>query len=231
MPAASSPPPRMGCTVPSNSVNPFKRSLIVYESQYLHLSGIPHGSPQGPDPGDRPPDGLHPHFFNLDQFEEAKDCLQHCEVLYAHSADLLRAAPATLKWYCFALCRGGPLLQGPWPVRQPGLPADQLQRLRRYHRRACGDGDPDAAAADAGVHRNRPRPRLVQSVARPLHPGQRIHHPGHRGYRTPCGGPVAGHGGREDRGSQPQRKAPPRLRRGVSHLRSGRRARPAQKSW
>ncbi|CAN3975651.1 Hydrolase, partial [Dysosmobacter welbionis] len=96
----------------------------------------------------------------------------------------------------------------------------------RYHRRACGDGDPDAAAADAGVHRNRPRPRLVQSVARPLHPGQRIHHPGHRGYRTPCGGPAAGHGGREDRGSQPQRKAPPRLRRGVSHLRSGRRAAP-----
>jgi len=44
--------------------------------------------------------GFTPHFFNLDQFEEAKDCLQHCEVLYAHSADLLRAAPATLKWYC-----------------------------------------------------------------------------------------------------------------------------------
>ena len=99
MPAASSPPPRMGCTVPSNSVNPFKRSLIVYESQYLHLSGIPHGSPQGPDPGARRT-GFTPHFFNLDQFEEAKDCLQHCEVLYAHSADLLRAAPATLKWYC-----------------------------------------------------------------------------------------------------------------------------------
>ena len=44
--------------------------------------------------------GFTPHFFNLDQFEEAKDCLQHCEVLYAHSADLLRTAPASLRWYC-----------------------------------------------------------------------------------------------------------------------------------
>ena len=41
-----------------------------------------------------------PHFFTLDQFEEARDCLQRCEVLYAHSVDLLRAAPASLKWYC-----------------------------------------------------------------------------------------------------------------------------------
>ena len=31
--------------------------------------------------------GFVPHFFTLDQFEEAKACLQHCEVLYAHSAD------------------------------------------------------------------------------------------------------------------------------------------------
>ena len=44
--------------------------------------------------------GFVPHFFTLDQFEEAKACLQHCEVLYAHSADLLRAAPASLRWYC-----------------------------------------------------------------------------------------------------------------------------------
>ena len=43
-----------------------------------------------------------PHFFTKTQFQEAKTCLQSCEVLYAGSPDLLRAAPATLKWYCAA---------------------------------------------------------------------------------------------------------------------------------
>lgn len=48
--------------------------------------------------------GFVPHFFKLEQFEEAKACLQSCEILYAHSPDLLRTAPVTLKWYacCFA---------------------------------------------------------------------------------------------------------------------------------
>jgi len=46
--------------------------------------------------------GFTAHFFGKGQFEEAKACLQHCEVLYAHSPSLLRAAPATLKWYCCA---------------------------------------------------------------------------------------------------------------------------------
>ena len=44
--------------------------------------------------------GFTPYFFGLEQFEEAKACLQDCEVLYAHSIDLLRAAPASLRWYC-----------------------------------------------------------------------------------------------------------------------------------
>ncbi len=44
--------------------------------------------------------GFVPHFFTPDQMEEAKACVQHCEVLYAHSPELLRSAPATLKWYC-----------------------------------------------------------------------------------------------------------------------------------
>ena len=44
--------------------------------------------------------GMVPHYFTTDRFEAARDCLQHCEVLYAQSPDLLRAAPATLKWYC-----------------------------------------------------------------------------------------------------------------------------------
>ena len=46
--------------------------------------------------------GMVPHFFTKTQFQEAKVCLQSCEVLYAGSPDLLRAAPATLKWYCSA---------------------------------------------------------------------------------------------------------------------------------
>ena len=37
--------------------------------------------------------GFVPHIFTLDQFEEAKACLQDCEVLYAHSPELLRTAP------------------------------------------------------------------------------------------------------------------------------------------
>ena len=46
--------------------------------------------------------GMVPHFFTTAQTQEAKDCLQSCEVLYAGSPDLLRAAPASLKWYCAA---------------------------------------------------------------------------------------------------------------------------------
>ncbi len=44
--------------------------------------------------------GFSVHFFDLDQFEEARTCLQHCEVLYAHDLALLKAAPASLQWYC-----------------------------------------------------------------------------------------------------------------------------------
>ncbi len=46
--------------------------------------------------------GFVPHFFTPEQQEEAQACLQHCEVLYAMSPAMLRAAPATLKWYCAA---------------------------------------------------------------------------------------------------------------------------------
>ncbi|MDD3346706.1 D-2-hydroxyacid dehydrogenase [Oscillibacter sp.] len=44
--------------------------------------------------------GFAVHYFTSDRFEEAKACLPHCEVLYAQSPELLRAAPANLKWYC-----------------------------------------------------------------------------------------------------------------------------------
>lgn len=43
-----------------------------------------------------------PHFFTLAQFDEASACLRHCEVLYAQSPELLRTAPASLKWFCSA---------------------------------------------------------------------------------------------------------------------------------
>ena len=42
------------------------------------------------------------HFFTLEQEAEARAYLQDCEILYAHAPELLRAAPATLQWYCCA---------------------------------------------------------------------------------------------------------------------------------
>ena len=44
--------------------------------------------------------GFTPHFFTLEQFEEARACLQDCEILYAHSPELLRTAGKDLQWYC-----------------------------------------------------------------------------------------------------------------------------------
>lgn len=57
--------------------------------------------------------GFIPHFFTLDQFEEAKDRLQSCEVLYAHSVDMLRSAPASLKWYCCSFAGVDPYCKDP----------------------------------------------------------------------------------------------------------------------
>ena len=57
--------------------------------------------------------GFVPHYFTLDQFEEAKACLQNCEILYAHSVDMLRAAPATLKWYCCSFAGVDPYCKDP----------------------------------------------------------------------------------------------------------------------
>lgn len=44
--------------------------------------------------------GFTVHFFAESQAEEAKACLQHCEVLYTRSPDLIRSGPATMKWVC-----------------------------------------------------------------------------------------------------------------------------------
>ena len=57
--------------------------------------------------------GFVPHFFTLDQFEEATACVQDCEILYAHSPELLRAAPATLKWYCCSFAGVDPYCKDP----------------------------------------------------------------------------------------------------------------------
>lgn len=57
--------------------------------------------------------GFVPHFFTLDQFEEASACLQHCEVLYAYEPKLLRTAPASLQWYCCAYAGVDPYCQDP----------------------------------------------------------------------------------------------------------------------
>ncbi len=63
--------------------------------------------------------GFVPRFFTLDQFEEAKHCLQSCEVLYAHSADLLREAPASLKWYCCSYAGVDPYCKDPGLFANP----------------------------------------------------------------------------------------------------------------
>ena len=63
--------------------------------------------------------GFTPHFFDLDQFEEAKACLQHCEVLYAHSPELLRTAPPSLKWYCCSFAGIDPYCKDPGLFANP----------------------------------------------------------------------------------------------------------------
>jgi phosphoglycerate dehydrogenase-like enzyme len=69
------------------------RSICVYQ-EFLtdaHRAQITKAAEQS---------GFQVHFFTPDQFEEARACLQNCEILYAHSPQLLRAAPASLQWYC-----------------------------------------------------------------------------------------------------------------------------------
>ena len=63
--------------------------------------------------------GFTPHFFTLDQFEEAKTCLQGCEILYAHNPELLRAAPASLKWYCCSYAGVDPYCKDPGLFANP----------------------------------------------------------------------------------------------------------------
>lgn len=53
-----------------------------------------------------------PYFFTKDQFNAARDCVQHCEVLYAASPDLLRTAARHTEMVLRLLRRGRRLLQG-----------------------------------------------------------------------------------------------------------------------
>ena len=57
--------------------------------------------------------GFVPHFFTLDQFEEAKACVQDCEILYAHSPELLRTAGKALQWYCCSYAGVDPYCKDP----------------------------------------------------------------------------------------------------------------------
>jgi len=63
--------------------------------------------------------GFQPHFFTMEQKEEAQACLQHCEVLYSNSIELLRAAPASLKWYCCSNAGVDPYCKDPTLFANP----------------------------------------------------------------------------------------------------------------
>lgn len=64
--------------------------------------------------------GFTAHFFTLAQLEEAKACLQDCEILYAQEPELLRAAPASLKWYCCSSAGVDPYCKDPGLFANPG---------------------------------------------------------------------------------------------------------------
>ena len=63
--------------------------------------------------------GFTVRFFTLDQYEEAKAFLQDCEVFYAHSPELLRTAPATLKWYACSYAGVDPYCKDPTLFANP----------------------------------------------------------------------------------------------------------------
>lgn len=63
--------------------------------------------------------GFVPHFFTLEQRTEAEECLQHCEVLYAHDVPMLRAAPETLQWYCCSFAGVDPYCRDDGAFRNP----------------------------------------------------------------------------------------------------------------
>ena len=63
--------------------------------------------------------GFVPHFFTLEQRAEAEECLQQCEILYAHDVPMLRAAPETLQWYCCSFAGVDPYCRDDGAFRNP----------------------------------------------------------------------------------------------------------------
>ena len=63
--------------------------------------------------------GFTVRFFSTTQQDEAAAWLQECEILYAHSPELLRRAPATLQWYCCAYAGVDPYCSDPTLFANP----------------------------------------------------------------------------------------------------------------
>ena len=63
--------------------------------------------------------GFSVRFFGAEQEAEARAYLPECEVLYGHSPDLLRAAPATLGWYCCSWAGVDPYCKNDGIFRNP----------------------------------------------------------------------------------------------------------------
>jgi len=63
--------------------------------------------------------GFSVRFFGLEQFDEAREYLQSCEVLYSHSPEMLREAPASLKWYCCSFAGVDPYCKNDGIFRNP----------------------------------------------------------------------------------------------------------------
>lgn len=63
--------------------------------------------------------GFTVQFFTPAEFDEARDCLQHCEILYAAAPELLRSAPEGLQWYACAFAGVDPYCRNDGIFRNP----------------------------------------------------------------------------------------------------------------
>jgi hypothetical protein len=137
-----------GMRAPSRSAcrsGPAKRGTFSWSGRNLRLSGVSDGAPMRPAnrPGHRPPEtGFAVNLFHApEQFEEAMGRGPGtARSSFAHSPELLRAAPADAAVVLLRLCRGGPLLPG--RRHFSAIPAACLTNsagcLRRRHRGASG---------------------------------------------------------------------------------------------
>lgn len=63
--------------------------------------------------------GFSVRYFLPEEEEQAMEYLQSCEILYAHSVELLRAAPATLQWYCCSFAGVDPYCKNDGVFKNP----------------------------------------------------------------------------------------------------------------